>query len=774
MRRVIDHDVLERVLSTAMRSGGEFAEVYAEDKRSTSAGLDDGRVEQVTSGRDRGAGIRVIAGETTGFAHTSDLSEARPAARPPRPPRRRPARVAAARARSPSTRRTTTPRNTVERFPDEVAKADKVELLRRIDDAARSAGAAIVQVSAGYADSRKRVLVANSDGLLADDEVVRLLLRISAVADGDTGMQTGFQSMGHTVGFEIFDTVDVEELARDAARQAITKLGARPAPSGSMPVVIKHGTGGVLFHEACGHGLEADHIAKGASVYAGKVGELVASPLVTVVDDGTMAGEWGTLSIDDEGHPTQRNVLIQDGVLTDYMWDYLRSRKEGRAPSGNGRRQSYMHLPMVRMTNTFVIDGASDPDDIVGATERGVYIARLGGGQVNTASGDFVFGMTEAYLIEDGEITEPLREAQPHRQRPAGAARHRRRRQRLRHGRPGHVRQGRPGRARRHRPADAARRRRSPIGGTACVSGRGVDDLQALADKIVAQADAGEQIEAYVSRGGETEVRVYEGEVEHFVSAQSEGIGVRVIRDGRTGFAYAGTLDPGAVDEVLAEARDNVAFGTVDEWAGLAEPDGVARTPQPLWNDELASVPDRAQDRAGQGARAAHARRRRARPGRRRQLRRRVGRGRRRHDDRHPRERPRERLLRERQHARRRRRRDADRVRLQRRPPPRAVRPRQGRRRRRRSGDPPARRHEAGEPPPHRRARPVRDGPVPRRHRLDAERRERRQGPQPVPRPARRAGRGERRDARRRPDEPATPTPPPTSTARASRRAATS
>lgn len=410
MSPVIDHDVLERVLSAAMRSGGEFAEIYAEDKRSTSAALDDGRVEQVTSGRDRGAGIRVVAGETTGFAHTSDLTERGLLAA---------AEAAAAAARQGGggartialSRQDVAAHSTVERFPDEIAKAAKVELLQRLDDAARSAGAEIVQVSAGYADSRKRVLVANSDGLLAEDEVVRLLVRVSAVADGDTGMQTGYASMGHTVGFELFDTVDVTELARDAARQAITKLRARPAPSGTMPVVIKHGTGGVLFHEACGHGLEADHIAKGASVYTGKVGELVASPLVTVVDDGTMAGEWGTLSIDDEGHPTQRNVLIQDGVLTDYMWDFLRARKQGRAPSGNGRRQSYMHLPMVRMTNTFVTAGTSDPADIISSTEKGVYIARLGGGQVNTASGDFVFGMTEAYLIEHGEITEPLREA---------------------------------------------------------------------------------------------------------------------------------------------------------------------------------------------------------------------------------------------------------------------------------------------------------------------------------------------------------------------------
>jgi TldD protein len=246
--RVIERDVLQRVLAGAVSTGADFAEVYAEDKRSTSAGLDDGRIEQVSSGRDRGAGIRVVAGETTGFAYTSDLSE--------------PGLAVAARAAASAASRggggvrtialTPAPAhrpNTIQQDPDSVAKAAKVELLERMNEAARSFGPEIVQVSAGYGDSRKRV---------------------RAVADGDTGMQTGYQSMGHTIGFEIFDTVDVEELAREAARQAITKLRARPAPSGAMPVVIKHGTGGVLFHEACGHGLEADHIQKGASVYAGK------------------------------------------------------------------------------------------------------------------------------------------------------------------------------------------------------------------------------------------------------------------------------------------------------------------------------------------------------------------------------------------------------------------------------------------------------------------------------------------------------------------------
>jgi TldD protein len=406
---VIEQDILERVLAGAVSGGADFAEVYAEDKRSTSAGLDDGRVEQVTSGRDRGAGIRVVAGDTTGFAYTSDLSEhglesAASAAAAAASQGGGGVRTVALTASAPHRP------NRVEQDPDTVAKATKVELLNRMDDAARSYGSEIVQVSAGYGDSRKKVLVANTDGVMTNDEIVRTLLRISAVADGDTGMQTGYQSMGHTIGFEVFNTVDVEELAREASRQAITKLSARPAPSGAMPVVIKHGTGGVLFHEACGHGLEADLIAKGASVYAGKVGQQVASPLVTLVDDGTMPGEWGTLGFDDEGHITQRNVLIEDGMLTDYMWDFLRARKEGRPQSGNGRRQSYQHLPMVRMTNTFVLDGPDDADDIIASTPNGVYVSKLGGGSVNTATGDFVFGMTEAYLIENGEITEPLRD----------------------------------------------------------------------------------------------------------------------------------------------------------------------------------------------------------------------------------------------------------------------------------------------------------------------------------------------------------------------------
>lgn len=406
---MIEEDVLGRVLGAALRTGGDFAEVFVEDKRSSSGVLDDGRIEELTSGRHRGAGIRVVSGETTGFAHTADLSEEglRAAAE---------AAAAAAHGGGGGTRVVSLARQDVSRAyevetdPSEVPKAAKVELLIRADEAARASGGSIKQVSASYGDSRRRILVANSDGLIAGDETTRTLFTVGCVASGDTGMQTGREAIGLTIGWELFDVYDVEELARTAAQRALTKLTARPAPSGQMPVVIGSGGGGVLFHEACGHGLEADLVGKGASVFKDRVGEQVASKGVTVVDDGTMAKEWGNYAVDDEGHPAQRNVLIEDGVLTDYMWDMLRARKQGRPSSGNGRRQSYAYLPMVRMTNTYLLAGDDDPDDIISGTDQGVYVKHLGGGQVNTATGDFVFGMTEAYLIEGGRVTEPIRE----------------------------------------------------------------------------------------------------------------------------------------------------------------------------------------------------------------------------------------------------------------------------------------------------------------------------------------------------------------------------
>jgi TldD protein len=408
---MLEPGVVQKVLGAALRTGAEWAEVFVEDKQQSSGRLDDGRIEELSSLRDRGAGIRVVVGETTGFAHTADLSEAG---------LRLAAEAASAVARSGGggvkevalTQQTQKLINEIKVMPESVEKAAKVEILKRANEAARATANSIQQVNANYADVRRRIMVANSDGLLASDDQVRTRFSVTAVASGDTGMQTGYESTGFSMGWELFDTIDIEGFAQKAANRAITKLKSRPAPSGAVPVVLAKGSGGVMFHEACGHGLEADAVQKNTTVFAGRVGELVASPLVTLVDDGTMGPEWGSLSIDDEGRPATYNVLIKDGVLTDYMWDFLRARKAGReTSSGNGRRQGYEFMPMVRMTNTYVLAGEEDPEEIIRQTPNGVYVAHLGGGQVNTATGDFVFGMTEAYLIENGEITEPIRDA---------------------------------------------------------------------------------------------------------------------------------------------------------------------------------------------------------------------------------------------------------------------------------------------------------------------------------------------------------------------------
>ena len=406
---LLEPDVIDAVLAVAVANGADFAEIFVEDTRSTTTTMDQRRVEDLMSNRSRGAGVRVIVGSSTGYAHTADLSlagllAAAEAARSVAQRQSGGATVVAVGAAQVHAMR-------AEIEPSSVDRARRIEVLRAADDIARSHGGAISQVQLSIADNSRRILVANSLGLLSTDHQVRSRLNVSCVASGDTGMQTGRATLAATAGFELFAPERVAETANNAARQAITKMSARPAPSGDFPIVLANGFGGVLFHEACGHGLEADAIVKKTSIYADRVGELVASELVTLVDDGTCDGEWGAIAIDDEGAPASRNVLIENGVLTDYMWDYVRATQEGRASSGNGRRQTYQDLPMVRMTNTFLETRDATPDQIIADTPYGVYVAALGGGQVDTSTGDFVFGMTEAYLIENGEITAPLREA---------------------------------------------------------------------------------------------------------------------------------------------------------------------------------------------------------------------------------------------------------------------------------------------------------------------------------------------------------------------------
>jgi TldD protein len=263
---------------------------------------------------------------------------------------------------------------------------------------------------ASYAEVRREVTIANSEGLIAGDDRTRVRIGAQAVARRGDSVETGAETLGGHRGFELFDN-DPGQIAAEAARKALILLDARPAPAGSMPVVVGGGFGGVLFHEMTGHGLEADHIHKGASVYVGKLGERVAEPLLSAYDDGRLPNEWGSDAIDDEGTPTQKTLLLEDGRLVSFLYDRLRAERDGVASTGNGRRESFRHLPIPRMTNTYIAPGDADPEEIIGEVQKGFYAASFGGGQVDPATGDFVFGVSEGYLIENGRVTRPCRGA---------------------------------------------------------------------------------------------------------------------------------------------------------------------------------------------------------------------------------------------------------------------------------------------------------------------------------------------------------------------------
>jgi TldD protein len=405
----LDEVLVREVLSAALTTGADFAEVYATLRRGRSLSLEDHRVEELTSTVDVGAGIRVMAGEREGYAYTNVLD---------RESLLDAARTAAAAVRGEEQRDPvdlTRPDRRVEHAvkvdPFEVDKDKLVGLAMRSDEAARDWSGEVRQVICSYLGGTTDVLVANSDGRLVDDRRTRTRFSVRVVAARGDLLQTGHESVGASAGHEMFDADPPEQIAREAARQAVAMLGSTPAPGGEMPVVLWRGDGGVLFHEAIGHGMEADIVAKEASVYAGKQGEKIGSDLVSGVDDTTVQNWWGSSAFDDEGTVAQRTVLIDKGVVGDYLTDRKNARRLGIGPTGNARRQSYAHLPIPRMTNTYITPGEADPDELVAEMERGVLCKGLGGGQVNPATGDFVFGMTEAYLVEGGEVLHAIRGA---------------------------------------------------------------------------------------------------------------------------------------------------------------------------------------------------------------------------------------------------------------------------------------------------------------------------------------------------------------------------
>ncbi len=405
---LVDAALAHRVVERALAHGGDFAELYCEDRAGFGLAIDESRVEQVQRGAERGAGIRVIDGETSYFAHVDGLGErdleraADAAAAALRGERVEPRRLDALEA--PRLQEIAVP-------PADVGAEQKAELLRACDDAARGAGDDIAQVEASYAEGRRRVTVANSDGRFAADDRTRVRLGVQAVARRNGAVETGFETLGGHRGYELVTEGAAERIAERAARVALALLDAQPAPAGAMPVVVGGGFGGVLFHEMTGHGLEADHVQKGASVYAGKLGERVAEPSVDAFDDGRLPGEWGTDAIDDEGTPAQRTPVIHAGRITSYLYDLVRARKDGVDSTGNGRRESFRHLPIPRMTNTYIAPGDPKPEELIAELDRGFYAVSFAGGQVDPTTGDFVFGVSEGYLIESGEVTRPCRGA---------------------------------------------------------------------------------------------------------------------------------------------------------------------------------------------------------------------------------------------------------------------------------------------------------------------------------------------------------------------------
>lgn len=399
----------EGVLARALSRGGDFADIYVEDGRSCSIVCDDKRVEKVICGRDAGLGVRVIYRGRSFYGYSNELgydaalsladlvsqgvteaSSAKPVS---------------------INHKETAEKHPIKLPPDEAELAEKVSLVRRGNEAAWAMDGRIVQITVTYRDGLKKLAIANSDGSLFFEERLSTVFVVQAVARKGELVQTGYEAKGGALGLELFEEESPEQIAEAAVGRALLMLEARPAPAGKMPVVLSCQAGGTMIHEAVGHGLEADLAQQGLSVYSGKKGERIASSAISVVDDATLPYRRGSFAFDDEGTPAQRKLLIDKGVLVNFMYDRLTAAKDKVSSSGNGRRESYRHRPIPRMTNTMILPGSASAEEIIRATERGVLVKKMGGGQVNTVTGDFVFEVMEGYLIEGGKQGEPIRGA---------------------------------------------------------------------------------------------------------------------------------------------------------------------------------------------------------------------------------------------------------------------------------------------------------------------------------------------------------------------------
>ncbi len=407
---MIRKSTAELVLAYAVSTGGDFAELFLEDTRSGGISLVNGTIDNANTSRTHGAGIRIYHGLESIYVHTNDTSEEGLV---------KAAKQAASAIGSGCEMRDITLTGAkctnihrIDRMPMDISGSEQAKLVHAAYDTAKSYDSSIIQVSTGISGSETDVTIANTEGLFISDTRVYTRFRVMAIAGDGKENQTGFRGPGAMMGYELFrDRVDVEAEAKDAARCAVTMLRADNCPGGIMPVIIDNGFGGVIFHEACGHSLEATSVALGNSEFCGKLGQQVASPIVTAIDDGTMPNEWGSINIDDEGTPTTRLVLIENGILKNYMVDRLNGRRMNMPVTGSARRQNYTYAPTSRMRNTFIAPGNDDEAEIIATAGNALYAKQMGGGSVNPATGEFNFSVQEGYLIKDGKIDRPVRGA---------------------------------------------------------------------------------------------------------------------------------------------------------------------------------------------------------------------------------------------------------------------------------------------------------------------------------------------------------------------------
>ncbi|MBS4172970.1 TldD/PmbA family protein [Bacillus sp. FJAT-49736] len=406
---MLSQSVVQDVLNEALSTGGDFSEIFVEDRYSNSIYLQSGRIEKSISGRDYGVGIRVFKGLQSVYAYTTDFSKdgLLKAARNAAQAIKGDVHILA----NPLEKATYPIVNPIIQYPSEVEKSRKVDVMKKAYEIAKNYHSSISQVTVRYLDEEQNVLIANSEGKFVRDKRVRGRLAIQSIAARGNQMESGFYGPGASQGFEFYENLNLDHYAGEASRIAVTMLDAAPCPSGKFPVIIDNEFGGVIFHEACGHGLEAAAVAKDNSVFANRIGEKVASDIVTYIDDGTLANEWGSINIDDEGELARKNVLIENGILKGYLIDKFNARRMGMESTGSGRRESFRFAPTSRMTNTFIAPGKSTPDEIIANTEHGIYAKYMGGGQVSPATGDYNFAIMEAYEVKNGKLGKALKGA---------------------------------------------------------------------------------------------------------------------------------------------------------------------------------------------------------------------------------------------------------------------------------------------------------------------------------------------------------------------------